>query len=121
MRFLIIDDIYTNRLRIAVILKSMGFAFDEAADGEKAIEKILQMDYDIVLMDIEMPVKNGLETIQFIRSKMTGRKKKVPVVAVTAHNISDNIDRYLEIGFDALISKPVTEQKLITVLRALIT
>ena len=67
MRVLIVDDIFTNRLLLSEILSNLDLEFDEVENGKEAIDAILQKDYDLVLMDIEMPVMNGLETTIYIR------------------------------------------------------
>ncbi len=70
MRTLIVDDIFTNRLLLAEILRNLEIEFDEVEDGKQAIEAIKNTDYDLVLMDIEMPVMNGLETTIYIRKNL---------------------------------------------------
>lgn len=112
MIILITDDLYTNRLQTAIALRSMGFTYEEATHGDEAIEKLQAKDYDLILMDIEMPVRNGLETTRYIRKYFTGKKRNIPIVAVTAHNPDDFFSDYKDVGFDGLISKPVTREKL---------
>lgn len=112
MVILITDDLYTNRLQTALAIRSMGYEYEEAVHGDEAIEKLKSKDYDLILMDIEMPVRNGLETTMYIRKNFTGEKKNTPIVAVTAHNPEDFFKDYKQAGFDGLISKPVTKEKL---------
>jgi CheY-like chemotaxis protein len=112
MIILITDDLYTNRLQTAIALRSMGYEYEEAVHGDDAIEKLKTKDYDLILMDIEMPVRNGLETTRYIRNNFTGEKRNTPIVAVTAHNPEDFFNDYKQVGFDGLISKPVTREKL---------
>jgi CheY-like chemotaxis protein len=116
MHILITDDFLTSRFQIGLVLKNMGFSFDEASNGDEAIELITKRDYDLVLMDIEMPVRNGMETVLYIREKMEIMKGDLLVVAVTSHDSSINSDDFIKIGFNALISKPVTEKKISSLL-----
>ncbi len=112
MIILITDDLYTNRLQTAITLKSMGYHYEEASHGDEAIEKLKKKNYDLILMDIEMPVRNGLETTRFIRKNFTGKKRKTPIVAITAHNPDDFFKDFFKEGFNGLITKPVTKEKL---------
>jgi two-component system, response regulator, stage 0 sporulation protein F len=116
MHILITDDLFTNRFQIGLVLKSMGFTYDMATNGDQAIEMIMKNHYDLVLMDIEMPVRNGIETVQYIRQKMDGIKRNLPVIAVTAHDPSDYSDNFFKLGFTGWISKPVTEKKINSIL-----
>jgi len=113
MNILIADDFYTNRLHLRIILRDLGYSYNEACNGEEAIEKFIKDHYDMILMDIEMPVRNGLETTRYIRNNFSGKKKDVVIVAITAHNPEDFFSDYAKAGFDGLISKPVTKEKLV--------
>ena len=84
MRALIVDDIFTNRLLLTAILNNLDLEFDEVENGKEAIEAILEKNYDLVVMDIEMPVMNGLETTRYIRENLPFPKNKTFVVALTA-------------------------------------
>ncbi len=112
MRILIVDDIFTNRLLLSEVLKTLGHEFDQAENGREAIEAILKEDYDLVLMDIEMPVMNGLETMKHIREEMSFPKNKTFVVALTAHNPEMFFDDFKDVGFDRLLTKPYNMEKI---------
>ena len=116
MHVLITDDLFTNRIQIGIVLKSMGYTYDQASNGDQAIALILEKDYDLILMDIEMPVRNGLETVAYIRNEMEGYKRDVPVIAITAHDPSDYFDHFMDQGFDGLINKPVNELKILQII-----
>jgi two-component system, response regulator, stage 0 sporulation protein F len=113
MKVLVADDLFTSRVQIGLVLKSMGYTYDEAVNGDIAINKLEENDYAFILMDIEMPVRNGLETTLYIRKKLGDtQKRNTPVIAITAHDPADyavNLDSY---GFNGFISKPVTPDKL---------
>ncbi len=121
MKVLVADDLFTSRVQIGLVLKSMGYTYDEAVNGDVAINKLEQNDYAFILMDIEMPVKNGLETTVYIRKKLSdSQKRNTPVIAITAHDPADysvNLDSY---GFNGFISKPVTPDKLKGVLKEMV-
>ena len=112
MRILIVDDIFTNRLLLTEILKNLGHEFDQAENGREAIEALMKEDFDLVLMDIEMPVMNGLETMKHIREEMPFPKNKTFVVALTAHNPEIFFEDFRDVGFDRLLTKPYNMEKI---------
>lgn len=112
LRALIVDDIFTNRLLLSEILKDLGHEYEEVENGKQAIEALEQGNYDLVLMDIEMPVMNGLETTRYIRKNSPERIRKIPVVALTAHNPSLFFDDFKDIGFSELLTKPYSIDKI---------
>ena len=112
MKVLIVDDIYTNRLLLAEVLKSLDIEFDQAENGKEAIDAFEKIHYDLILMDIEMPVMNGLETTKFIREEMSHPKNRVMIVALTAHNPQLFFEDFKDVGFDQLLTKPYSLDKL---------
>ena len=112
MKVLIVDDIFTNRLLLAEVLRSMDIDFDQVENGREAIEAFKKVHYDLILMDIEMPVMNGLETTKYIREEMPEPKNKVMIVALTAHNPQLFFDDFEDVGFDKLLTKPYSLDKL---------
>jgi CheY-like chemotaxis protein len=117
MKILIVDDIFTNRLLLLEILRSMGHEYMQAENGKEAIEILREHDFDIVMMDIEMPVMNGLETTLYIRQNLTFPKNKVPIVALTAHNPQVFYEEFKDIGFDSLLTKPYNIEKLSAIIK----
>lgn len=112
LQILIVDDIFTNRLLLTELIKILGYYSFEAENGKEAIEIMLKEKVDLVLMDIEMPVMNGIETCQYIRKKMNGNGSSVPVVAVTAHNPNHFFEDFSETGFNELLIKPYSLDKI---------
>ncbi|MFC2116475.1 response regulator [Bacteroidota bacterium] len=112
MRVLIVDDIFTNRLLLAEIIRNLGLEFDQVENGKEAIEAIENVHYNLVLMDIEMPVMNGLETMKYIREEMIFPKNKTFVVALTAHNPQLFFEDFKDIGFNRLLTKPYSVEKI---------
>jgi CheY-like chemotaxis protein len=112
MKVLIVDDIFTNRLLLAEVLRSLDIEFDQAENGKEAIDAFEKIHYDLILMDIEMPVMNGLETTKFIREEMPHPKNRVIIVALTAHNPQLFFEDFQDVGFDQLLTKPYSLDKL---------
>jgi CheY-like chemotaxis protein len=117
--FLIVDDIIMNRLLLKEITDEFANSVQEAENGKEAIEILENNEIDVVLMDIEMPVMNGVETARYIRKKLTHPKNKTVVIALTAHNPDDFFDDYNNAGFDELLTKPYSFEKIIGILTSL--
>ncbi|MXO88756.1 ATP-binding protein [Alteraurantiacibacter aestuarii] len=103
---LIAEDIATNRQVLASMLELTGCTFEFAEDGREAIVAVQNGDFDIILMDVNMPLLDGKEATRLIR-QLPGAKGQVPVVGVTAHVMQSDHDELLEAGMNALVSKPV--------------
>lgn len=108
---LIVDDFFTNRMAIKNVLKNYGFNNVEAKNGKEAIDIIQSQTIDMVLMDIEMPVMNGLDALKHIKSMESTKKNNLPVIAITAHQNND-LEEYTRNGFDGVIAKPFSIDKL---------
>ncbi|MFP4023215.1 MAG: response regulator [Thiohalospira sp.] len=115
--FLIVDDIFINRLLLKEILIDITNQINEAENGKDAIEILKNNNIDIVLMDIEMPVMNGLETTRYIRENLPGPFNKIPIIALTAHNPDDFFDDYNSAGFDELLTKPYSFEKVLNAIK----
>jgi CheY-like chemotaxis protein len=115
--FLIVDDIFINRLLLKEILIDISNQINEAENGKDAIEILKNNNIDIVLMDIEMPVMNGLETTKYIRENLPGPFNRIPIIALTAHNPDDFFDDYNSAGFDELLTKPYSFEKVLNAIR----
>ena len=119
IKILIVDDIYTNRLLLSELIKSLGHHPVLAQNGKEAIDFLKNDNYDLVLMDIEMPVMNGLETTRFIRNDFPSPKNQVTIVALTAHNPTMFFNDFGDAGFDELITKPYSLNKIVEVINNL--
>jgi signal transduction histidine kinase/DNA-binding response OmpR family regulator len=115
IRILIVDDNDLNREIFvdAVKGKSSSVNIDSAEDGRMAIRKITENDYDVVIMDIQMPRMNGLEATKFIRSKIPPPKCDIPIIAMTAHALEDAEQKALDAGMNDYVTKPVNTNELI--------
>ena len=112
MKILIVDDIFTNRLLLVEVIKNIGHDYVQVENGREAVEALLNEDFDLILMDIEMPVMNGLETTKFIRENFDSPKNNTPIVALTAHNPQLFFDDFKDVGFDKLLTKPYSIEKI---------
>jgi PAS domain S-box-containing protein len=108
IRVLLVEDQEFNQFVARHFLESMRAAVDIASNGKQAIEKLSERDFDIVLMDIQMPVMDGVEATRFIREHMSKPKSAIPVIALTAHTQKDDNNKYLEMGMNSYLSKPFT-------------
>ncbi len=112
-RILVVDDIFVNRLLLREIVKKFCKNYFEAQNGKEAIDILVREELDVVLMDIEMPVMNGIETTKYIREVLTYPKKNVPIIALTAYNPSTFFTDFKNAGFDQLLSKPYSMESIL--------
>ncbi|MDE7243903.1 MAG: response regulator, partial [Oscillospiraceae bacterium] len=107
---LIVDDIEVNRIILVKILSSLGAVCDSVANGQEAVDKFEASqpgDYDLILMDVQMPVMDGYTATRTIRSGGHLSAKSVPIIAMTANAFVDDVREAIESGMDAHIAKPV--------------
>jgi CheY-like chemotaxis protein len=116
LKFLVVDDIFTNRLLLTEILKEIGYDCQEAENGSEALDCFTNDDFDMILMDIEMPVMNGIEATRKIRELEEIDNSKVPIIAMTAHNPGTYFNNYSDAGFDQLVTKPYSIAKISSVI-----
>ena len=112
---LLVEDNDINRLYAGSILKMWGCPFDTAENGEVAIEKFKNSHFDLILMDIQMPVMDGFETTKVIR-QWNNEKSKIPIVALTANATQRDIDKCISLGMNDCLTKPFTQEDLLKVL-----
>ncbi len=115
MRVLLVEDSLDNQALISIYLGRSGANTDIASDGAQGVEMALAKDYDVVLMDVQMPVMDGLTAVR----KLRGQGYKGRVYALTAHAMREERLRCLDAGFDDFLSKPVTRKDLIALLTPL--
>ena len=113
---LIVDDIIMNRILLKEISSEFASEVLEAQNGEEAIHTLRSNNVDLIFMDIEMPVMNGLETTQYIRNEMEFPYCEIPIVALTAYNPADFFADFKKEGFNELLTKPYSIEKVINVL-----
>ena len=113
---LMAEDVIVNQFLGKVILESVGFKVDIANNGIEALELIMQNNYDLILMDIQMPEMDGVTTTSKIRQLKDDKKSKIPIIALTANALVGNDKEYFEAGMNACLTKPFTQEKLFEVL-----
>ncbi|WP_170153082.1 PAS-domain containing protein [Roseiarcus fermentans] len=117
LHVLVAEDIEANRTVIGAMLQTLGHAAHMVEDGEQAIAAALAGDYDVILMDIQMPRVNGLAAIRAIRGH-DGRARRVPIVAVTAFAQQSDRKEAMNAGADDYLTKPVRKTELQAALEA---
>src|SRR6266850_1987275 len=117
-RILLAEDNPVNQEVILAMVESLGCSVEIAGDGEEAIEKMAKGGYSLVLMDCQMPRKDGYEATTEIRrlEDAAGEKRHIPIVALTANAMEGDRERCLTSGMDDYLSKPVGREALRTVL-----
>jgi len=113
-RILLAEDVTTNRLIFNALLKTYPFEIVEAVNGEIAVEKALNEEFDLVFMDIQMPIMDGLAAL--VALKAANYRK--PVIACTANVMKEDVEEYLAAGFDSVIGKPYLKEDLISNIQA---
>jgi len=114
---LLVEDSEMNRRLAVVYLKKMGYKVETASDGEEGLSKLKQGKFDLVLMDIQMPVLNGLETTKIVRSnKDPDIDHKVPIIALTANAMSQDRQICLNAGMNDYLAKPFKPEDLQAIL-----
>jgi PAS domain S-box-containing protein len=106
IKVLVVEDIDLNQLLMKTLLDDFGFGCEIAANGKIAIEKLRKGKYDIILMDLQMPVMNGFEATEYIRETM---HSSIPIIALTADVTTVDLNKCKSAGMDDYISKPVNE------------
>ncbi len=106
-RILVVDDNTINLLFATNLLKKVGLQYDTAENGSEAVEKFNRMHYDLILMDLRMPVMNGFEATRSIREKGS----LIPIVALTASAFTDERENALSNGFSGYLVKPFLPQE----------
>jgi two-component system CheB/CheR fusion protein len=109
IKVLVAEDIALNQMLIKLILADFGFECEIAENGKVVIEKLKESAYDVILMDLQMPIMNGFEATDYIRNTMN---LSIPIIALTADVTSIDIDKSKKVGMNDYISKPIDEELL---------
>ena len=112
MKILLAEDGITNQKVALGVLATWGHDVTVANNGEEAVRLWQADDYDVILMDLQMPLMNGLDATRRIRELETGTTRHTPIVAMTAHAMKGDRARCLEAGMDDYLSKPVRKHEL---------
>lgn len=117
LSILIAEDNLINQKVALKILERIGLTADIAANGELALQMVKTKSYDLVFMDMEMPIMDGIETTQNIREQKDSLPKIPIIIAMTANALSGDRERCLEAGMEDFISKPITTDSLKAILK----
>ncbi len=109
-RILVVEDNLVNQKVIQGLLKKRGYSTAVSSDGAQALALLDSTSFDLVLMDVQMPVLDGLETTRRLRA--SERWRELPVIAMTAHAMSGDRDRCLDAGMDEYLTKPINSREL---------
>ena len=109
---LLVDDNSINLMVEQAMLKKMGHTVVAATNGEEALRAMDEQEFDVVLMDIQMPLMDGVDTTRAIREREAHSGNHTPIIAVTAHTSAIEKERYISSGMDGYVAKPVDFDRL---------
>ena len=122
INILLVEDCESNVLLIELYLKDFPCVLDVADNGLVGLEKFMETRYDVVLMDIQMPVMDGYESTRRMREVERGDGRgRTPVIAITAHAFTENREKVLAAGCDRFMTKPVSKADLLGVIRGIMS
>jgi CheY-like chemotaxis protein len=116
LKILLAEDNEVNRLVATAILQKKGHEIVHAENGAKALEAVRQSRFDLILMDVQMPDMDGLQATAAIRALEQSSGRHTPIVAMTAHAMKGDRERFLAAGMDDYIAKPINSQELLAIL-----
>ena len=115
-RILVAEDVELNQYLARHIMESWGFEVEIAVNGKEALRKVQEHQYDLVLMDIQMPEMDGMQATQNIRALDNKRIARIPIVALTANALKGDSEKYMAVGMNDYLSKPIDESRLFQVI-----
>ncbi len=119
LKLLLVEDNILNQKLIFLNLTKFGFKIDVANNGAEAIEKVKENRYNIILMDLMMPVMDGLEATQEIRLFEETLNQHTPIIGLTANTFDADREKCLAIGMDEFMSKPFDVDVFLAILKIL--
>jgi signal transduction histidine kinase/DNA-binding NarL/FixJ family response regulator len=114
LKILLCEDNVLNQKLAKSVINNFGFDLDIANNGEEGIELLSQNNYDLVLMDLQMPVKDGYQTTDYIRNEMNS---SIPIIAMTAHSLVGEQERCYKSGMNAYVPKPFKQSVLLKAIK----
>ena len=111
MKILLVDDNAVNRQVVKLFLAQLSPKFVEAVNGQEALDRLHDERFDLVLLDVHMPVMDGKEAIRHIRASAEAWRD-LPVIALTADAMSGDREKYLALGMSDYVSKPLDQREL---------
>ena len=117
---LLVEDNAVNRTLAQRLLQKRGFSVAIAVDGKQSIAAVENAEFDVILMDIQMPEMDGFEATAEIRKRQKNGGRRTPIIALTAHALKEDRDRCLSAGMDAYVTKPIRPVELFTAIRSVL-
>lgn len=112
LSILLAEDNFINQKIALLTFSKTGISIDVASNGKQAVEMYQQKSYDLILMDLQMPVMDGLEATRQIRNVEKNSTHRAYIIALTASSLYEKKDECLEAGMDNIMEKPLQEQAL---------
>lgn len=114
LKILLCEDNVLNQKLVNSVIHNFGFELDIAENGEEGINLLEKNNYDLILMDLQMPVKDGYQTTEYIRNEMNST---IPIIAMTAHSLVGEQERCFEFGMDGYVPKPFKQAALLEAIK----
>ena len=111
VRILVVEDYADNRDLLLFMLDNIGYEADSVNNGQEAVDRLAQQDYDIVLLDCQMPKLDGYQATQIIRER-EGKERHTIIIGLTAHAMKGDREKCLDVGMDDYLSKPIDLEQL---------
>ena len=112
LRVLLVEDNKVNQMLAVALLRKRRHDVTVADDGRQAVDLVARSDFDLVLMDVQMPEMDGLEATRLIREMESERARRLPIIAVTAHTMDEDRQRCLDAGMNDYVRKPIDPAEL---------
>ncbi|MAG57882.1 MAG: hypothetical protein CMJ83_16480 [Planctomycetes bacterium] len=119
-RILVVEDNCVNQRLAVLMLKKRGYEVEVASHGREALEILAEAAFDVVLMDMQMPVMGGAETTRAIRAREKGTENHTPIIALTANALAGDREECLAAGMDEYVSKPIKAEELVSAIQRLV-
>ena len=113
LKILLVEDNLVNQRLTNHILKKLGLSADVATNGSTGVDLVKKGNYDLILMDIHMPIMDGVEATRIIRTELNGGKN-IRIIGLTASSIRDDLDSFIHAGMDDVLVKPLKMESLKT-------
>ena len=112
LKVLLAEDIPANKALAVALLERHGHSVSVASNGREALDLLARETVDLILMDVQMPEMGGVEAAAAIREKERATGGHIPIIALTAHAMKGDREKYLRAGMDGYVSKPIRRQEL---------
>ncbi|MCA9407968.1 MAG: PAS domain S-box protein [Candidatus Omnitrophica bacterium] len=112
LKVLLAEDNVVNQKIVVRMLEKQGCCVETVVNGQEVVDKVIKQNYDVVLMDAQMPILDGLSATKIIRDNEASTGKHVPIIALTARAMQEDRKRCIEAGMDGYVTKPIDRKKL---------